>query len=273
MNWHKKATIARGSAWLFIAFVLLYLMLPTIIIATASVSSQETLAFPPVGLSMRWYERAISYPDFQSAFKNSLLISLGTSTLATALGTAYAYVLERHSFPGKKPITAMLLSPLVIPHFVMGLAVLILAVQLGYVRSFETVILVHVIIVVPFVVRSVLVSLRMIDTDIERAASSLGASPFTVFTHVTLPLLAPGVFGGWLFASILSFTEFSGSLFVSTQSTQPLPVAMFTYIRDFADPTMAALSTIVIGAVVILLVIAAKWFGLASIISVHDDAH
>jgi putative spermidine/putrescine transport system permease protein len=117
--------------------------------------------------------------------------------------------------------------------------------------------------------RSVLVSLRAVDPAVERAAASLGASPARVFWNIDVPLIAPGLFGGFLFAAILSMTEFSASLFMTAQNTQTLPVAMFNYTRDSADPSLAAISSILIVIVTILLVIATRWLGLARILSVQ----
>ena len=125
---------------------------------------------------------------------------------------------------------------------------LILAAQIGWMRSYALVIVCHVVLVLPFVLRSVYVSLRNLDQSFELAAASLGASPLRVLMTITLPLLLPGLVSGWLFAAILSFNEFTASLFVTAQRTQTLPVAMYNYVREFADPSMAALSVMYIVA-------------------------
>jgi len=273
MKWSTKAAIGRSAATALIGAILLYLSLPAVVVALTSFTETETLAFPPQGFTWRWHLKALAYPEFQRALQNSLLIALLTSIIATVVGTCFAYLLERHPFPGRRVMTSILLSPLVIPHFVIGFSCLVLMISLRVPRGIETIVLTHVIIVTPFVVRSVLVSIRALDAELEKAAASLGAPPLAVLRHVTLPLMAPGIFGGWLFATILSFTEFSGSLFVSSERTQPLPVAMYGYIRDYADPTVAALSTLFTVLIAILLLIAARWFGLANILSVHGNDH
>ena len=147
---------------------------------------------------------------------------------------------------------------------------LILASEVSLMRTFTLVVICHVILVLPFVMRAVYVSLKNIDPALERAAASLGASPFTVFMKIDLPLLAPGLAGGWLFAAILSFNEFTATLFVTGQRTQTLPVAMYTYVREYADPTMAALSSMLIAATVLFLVAANRWLGLERILSIEQ---
>jgi putative spermidine/putrescine transport system permease protein len=162
----------------------------------------------------------------------------------------------------------LLLAPLVVPHFTVGLGFLILAAQVGAMRSYVVVIVCHVVLVLPFVLRSVYISLRNLDRRLELAAESLGARPARVLFTVTLPLLVPGLVSGWLFAAILSFNEFTASLFVTSQRTQTLPVAMYNYVREYADPTMAAMSLIFIAVTATLLIIANAFFGLGKVLNV-----
>jgi len=133
------------------------------------------------------------------------------------------------------------------------------------------VILAHVVLVLPFVIRSVFVSLQNLDTRLELAAASLGAAPLRVLLTVTVPLLLPGLLSGWLFAAILSFNEFTATLFVASQATQTLPVAMYNYVREFADPTLAALSVIYIAVTATLLTLANACLGLGKILNVDAD--
>jgi putative spermidine/putrescine transport system permease protein len=185
------------------------------------------------------------------------------------VGTTFAFALDRYAFPLKRTIETVLLSSLVVPHFTIGLGFLILAAQIGWARGFIVVIACHVVLVLPFVLRSVYVSLRNLDQRLELAAASLGASPGRVLVTVTLPLLAPGLVGGWLLAAILSFNEFTASLFVTAQRTQTLPVAMYNYVREYADPSMAALSVMYILATATLLTLANAYLGLGKLLNVE----
>ncbi len=192
-----------------------------------------------------------------------------SSTIALVVGAAFAFVLDRYQFRLKRPIETLLLAPLVVPHFTVGLGFLILAAQVGATRGYGVVITCHVILVLPFVLRSVYISLRNLDGRIELAAASLGARPVRVLFTVTLPLLLPGLVTGWLFAAILSFNEFTASLFVTAQRTQTLPVAMYNYVREYADPTMAALSVIFIVVTATLLAVANAFLGLGKVLNVE----
>ncbi|MET0279163.1 MAG: ABC transporter permease, partial [Pseudorhodoplanes sp.] len=192
------------------------------------------------------------------------------SFLALIVGAAFAYVIDRYQFRGKAAIEALLLAPLVVPHFTVGLGMLILASQIGVARTYSLVIVCHVILVLPFVLRSVYISMRNLDQRLELAAASLGAQPRRVLWTVTLPLLMPGLVSGWLFAAILSFNEFTASLFVTTQRTQTLPVAMYNYVREYADPTMAAISVIFIVVTATLLALANSFLGLGKVLNVEQ---
>src|SRR5579859_7080095 len=183
----------------------------------------------------------------------------------------FAFVIDRYQFAFKRVIEGVLVSPLVIPHFTVGLGFLILAAQIGWSRGFAVVVACHVILVLPFVLRSVYVSLRNLDQSYELAAASLGATPLRVLLTVTVPLLLPGLVSGWLFAAILSFNEFTASLFVTGHRTQTLPVAMYNYVREYADPSMAALSVIYIVGIGIVLILANAVLGLGKVLSVEHD--
>jgi len=163
----------------------------------------------------------------------------------------------------------VLLSPLVVPHFTVGLGFLILAAQLGMARGYGVIVACHVVLVLPFVLRSVYISLRNLDPGLELAAASLGAPPHRVLTTVTVPLLVPGLVSGWMFAAILSFNEFTASLFVTVQRTQTLPVALYNYVREYADPSMAAISVMYIVVTATLLTLANVFLGLGKVLNVE----
>jgi len=247
-------------------------MLPVLrhqhVVALAAFNARAILAFPPEAWSWRWFAKAIAYDDFRAGFRNGLIVTAWASSIALVVGAGFAFALARYEFRFKHAIEAVLLSSLVVPHFTIGLGFLILAAQVGLTRSFTLVIACHVSLVLPFVLRSVYVSLRNLDHRLELAAASLGASPGRVIATITLPLLLPGLVGGWLLAAILSFNEFTASLFVTAQRTQTLPVAMYNYVREYADPSMAALSVMYIVATATLLAFANAYLGLGKILNV-----
>jgi putative spermidine/putrescine transport system permease protein len=249
--------------------ILVFLMLPAVVVALAAFNSKAILSFPPESWSWRWFAKAIAYDDFRSGFRNGLIVTGWASCIALVVGAAFAFALDRYEFRAKRALEAVLLSPLVVPHFTVGLGFLILAAQLGLARGFAVVVACHVVLVLPFVLRSVYISLRNLDPRLELAAESLGAPPHRVLLTVTLPLLAPGLVSGWLFAAILSFNEFTASLFVTGQRTQTLPVAMYNYVREYADPSMAAVSVIYIVITAALLTFANAFLGLGKVLNVE----
>jgi putative spermidine/putrescine transport system permease protein len=260
----------RFAARLLVAVLVGFMTLPTVVVILASFNPTAILSFPPAGLSLRWYVNALTYPQFQRAAVNSLVVTLASALLAVPFGTAAALALVRHPLRARGLWTSMLLSPLVIPGVAAGLGFLILAAKIGLLASRWVLIVAHVALVLPFVVRSVAVSVANLDPALERAAASLGAGPWRVFVRVTLPLLRPGLFAGLLFAVIVSINEFVVSLFISTRVTEILPVAMFTYVVNYTDPTMAALSTLFIVATVVAVFLADRFLDLSRVFQIGE---
>src|SRR2546423_2427651 len=254
---------ARATGVAVVVLLLAFLTLPSLVVIVVSFNPTALMAFPPHGLSLRWYENALTYPQFKRAPVNSLIVTAAATLLALPIGTAAALALVRHRVAARAVWAAALLSPVVVPGVAAGLGFLILAAGLGLLASRWVLIAVHVTLVLPFVIRSVSVSVANLDPALERAAASLGARPSRVFWRVTLPLLRPGLAAAALFAVIVSVNEFVVSLFVSTRVTEILPVAMFTYVVNYTDPTMAALSTLFIAATFVAVFAAERWLGLS----------
>src|SRR5262245_14357701 len=193
-----RSTFQRilGIAGVFAVLAILgFVLLPAAVVTLAAFNDKAILAFPAETWSWRWFAKALAYDDFRSGFRNGLIVTGWASSIALLVGTDFAFALDRYTFTLKLTIESVLLSSLVLPHFTIGLGFLILAAQIGWARGFAVVIACHVVLVLPFVLRSVYVSLRNLDRKLELAAASLGASPARVLVTVTLPLLAPGLVG------------------------------------------------------------------------------
>jgi putative spermidine/putrescine transport system permease protein len=252
-----------------VAALVAFMTLPTIVVIVVSFNPTAILSFPPSGFSLRWYANALTYPQFQRAAVNSLWVTLGAVALALPIGTAAALALERGRLRMPTLWATLLLSPLVVPGVAAGLGFLILAASLGMIRSRVVLIAAHVALVLPFVVRSVWVSVRNLDATLERAAASLGATPWRAFRRVTVPLLRPGLFAALLFAVVVSVNEFVVSLFISNRVTEILPVAMYSYVVNYTDPTIAAMSTLFITATFALVWLADRFVGLGRVFLHH----
>lgn len=260
--------VGRWAGWLAVAGLVAFLTFPTLVVVVASFNDTAILSFPPQGYSLRWYINALTYPQFQRAALNSLLVTVTSAALVLPLGTASVLALERSRLRGRAFWAAALLSPLIIPGVVSGLGLLILGAALGLLQSRWILIFAHLVMVLPFVLRSIWVSVANLDPNLERAAASLGASPWRVFWWVTLPLLRPGLFAALLFAVIISLNEFVVSLFISTRLTEILPVAMFTYVVNYTDPTIAALSTLFILGTFVSVFLADRLLDMSSIFQI-----
>ena len=250
---------------LAVVAILAFMTVPTAVVIAVSFNPTAILSFPPAGVSLRWYANVLTYPQFQRAAVNSLVVTGVAVAVALPIGTLAALALARGRLRGRSLWAAVLLSPLVVPGVAAGLGFLILAAALGLLRSRSVLIAAHVALVLPFVVRSVWVSVRNLDPALERAAASLGATPWRAFRRVTLPLLRPGLFAGLLFAIVVSLNEFVVSLFISNRVTEILPVAMFTYVVNYTDPTIAALSSLFIAATFLVVWLADRYLNLGRV--------
>ncbi|MEN3113508.1 ABC transporter permease [Uliginosibacterium paludis] len=242
----------------FCGLVLLFLMLPVLVIAPLSFNADSFLLYPMSGFSLRWYDEIISSPTWRQAFVNSCIVSPFATLLAMALGTPAAVGLSRIDFPGKALLTSILISPMVVPVVIVGVATYLVFAPVGLAGSYPGLILVHAALGVPFVVTTVSATLEGFDYNLVRAAASLGANPLTTFFRVTLPLVAPGVISGGLFAFGTSFDEVVVTLFLAGPEQTTLPRQMFAGIRENISPAIAAVATIMT-LLSTLMLIALEW--------------
>lgn len=256
---------------LLIVAILGFILMPSIVVAISAFDARQIQVFPPQEFSTRWFANAIEHRDFRVGVVNSLYVMLWTSTLALLTGLGFVLALNRYEFQFKRTLEMILMAPLVVPHFTVGLGILILVAQANLSLGFSALVFCHLVLVLPYVIRSIYVSFKNLDPRYELAAASLGASPRRVLGTVTIPLLIPGMVGGWLFAAILSFNEFTGSLFITNRTTQTLPVAMYSYVREYADPTLAAIAVIYLVITGVLLVVANYYLGLGKMLNVEKS--
>jgi putative spermidine/putrescine transport system permease protein len=232
----------RGLAVL----TLLYLILPVLAIVPLSFSSSTFLVYPIPGWSLRWYENLIGSDEWRMAAKNSFIVAPSATVVATILGTLAAIGLSKANFRGKGLIMAILISPMIVPVVVVGVGMYLFFAPLGLANTYIGLILAHASLGVPFVVTTVAATLQGFNYNLVRASLSLGANPVNTFFRITLPIIAPGVISGALFAFATSFDEVVVTLFLAGAEQTTLPRQMFTGIRENISPTIAALATILI---------------------------
>lgn len=228
------------------AAVLLFLLLPIFVIIPLSFSASAFLTYPIEAWSLKWWIEMANSPDWMRAFKNSFIVAPAATAIATVLGTAAAMGLARAQFWGKGLLTALLIAPMVVPIVVVGLGCYLFFAKLGLNDSYLGLILVHAALGAPFVLTTVLATLQHFNTNLLRASANLGAGPLYTFWHITLPLIAPGVLSGALFAFATSFDEVVVTLFLAGPEQTTLPRQMFTGIRENISPTIAAVATLLI---------------------------
>ncbi|GAU86286.1 ABC transporter permease [Bosea sp. BIWAKO-01] len=234
---------------------LAYLALPLVVLVGASLTTTSFLAFPPQGLTLAWYGKMLGDPSYVSAFMTSTLLAVAATIVAVVLAVPAAIAIARYRFPGRRLLSEILMSPLILPHVVLGAALLQYGSAIGLVRSFTALLVGHVVIIMPFVLRAVLPQLSDEQRSLEEASADLGARPLTTFFLVTLPQIRSGLVSGAIFAFIASFINVELSIFNTTAELTTIPVKLFNYVQYTIDPTIAAVSglTIIVAAIVIVL--------------------
>jgi putative spermidine/putrescine transport system permease protein len=254
----RNGPIALAFHALFIAFILA----PIVIVCVVAFTPEGYLSLPTSGFSLRWFRAIADYPEFVRAFRDSLWLAALSSTIAVLFAVPAALAVARYRFTGREAVLAFFMSPLMIPHVVLGIAFLRFFTTIGIGGTFAGLMLSHIVIVMPFALRLVLAASTGMDRAIEHAAISLGASPFTLFRRVTLPLILPGVVSGWVLAFITSFDEVTMTVFIASPSTTTLPVRMFLYIQDNIDPLVTSVSAALIFLTAIVMIILDRLYGL-----------
>lgn len=226
--------------------ILVFLVLPILVIVPLSFSESSLLLYPIPAFSLKWYQALFASDDWIRAARNSFIVAPSATVIATILGTLAAVGLHNSNFFGKSLLMAVLISPMIVPLVVVGVGIYLFFAPYGLTSSYTGLILAHAALGAPFVVTTVMATLQGFNQNLVRAAYSLGASPLRAFFTITLPIIAPGVIAGALFAFATSFDEVVITLFLAGPEQVTLPRQMFTGIRENISPIIAAVATILI---------------------------
>jgi ABC-type spermidine/putrescine transport system permease subunit II len=256
-TWVLRTLLITGNV-----VVYAILLFPLLIVVTISFTSGAGVDFPPPGLSLRWFQYIAHRPEFVSGTINSLVLAVVATMLALALGILASLAMVRYQFRGKAVLEALFLAPLVVPSLIIGVALLYFFSTIGFIDSFQRLVLAHLILTVPYTIRSVSATLYGLDPSYEEASRVMGAGRLRTFRKVLLPMLRPGIVVAALFAFIVSFDNFNASIFLISGNTVTLPVRIFTYLGFQFDPSIAAISTVLLVATVAVLAIAERTIGL-----------
>lgn len=258
--WRRPATetqVTHGQrVWLYAVgvLVLLFLVLPTLLVIPMSFSASQYLEFPPREWSLRWYRSYFASASWMQATATSLQAAVLTVVVATPLGTMAAYGLFLARLRIAPLLSALLLAPIVVPVILVGIGVFYAYVKLKLVNTLLGLVLAHSMLAIPVVMMVVNAALKTYDMNQERVARSLGATRWQAFRLVTLPQIRFSVLTGAVLAFLTSFDEIIVSLFVSGGANSTLTRNMFNALRDQVDPTIAAISTLIIAVTTLLLV-------------------
>ena len=234
--------------------VFFFLILPILVVIPLSFGSADYLQFPPTGFSLRWYDAFLSAPKWVTGLIHSIEIAIVATVAALILGTLAAFGIIKLKGGVRSTFYTFFISPMVIPAIVMAVAAYFFFARIGILRTVPSLMITHTVIGIPYVITNVVAALQGYDRTLERAAASMGANPIVTFLKVTLPCIRPGMFSGALFAFVTSFDEVIISKFIAPTGYKTLPVLMFENIKNEYSPILAAIATVFILIVSIILV-------------------
>ena len=242
------------------ALIFFFLIAPILVIIPLSFNAEDFFTFTPGMLafkaeaySLKHYEDFLTNPDWQQALRNSVQIAPVATILSVSLGTLAAIGLSQPHVPFRRPIMAILISPMIVPLIISAAGMYFFYSRIGLQGTYSGVVLAHAALGIPFVIITVTATLVGFDQSLTRASASLGADPVRTFFKVQMPLILPGVISGGLFAFITSFDEVVVVLFVGSAGQKTLPWQMFTGLREQISPTILAVATILVAISILLL--------------------
>ena len=261
----RQVPLGRYAYLAFCALVFLFLVAPILVIVPLSFNAEPyftftegMLRFDGEAYSLRWYREIVENEEWRRSLVNSLTIGISATALATVLGTLAALGLANAHMPARRLVTGLLISPMVTPVIISAAGMFFFYSSIGLGQTHLGLILAHTALGIPFVVITVTATLASFDNNLTRAAASLGAGPVRTFRKVQLPLIAPGVLSGGLFAFATSFDEVVVVLFMAGVEQRTIPRQMWAGIREQISPAILAVATFLIGFAVLLL-FAVEW--------------
>jgi putative spermidine/putrescine transport system permease protein len=254
-------------ALVFHTLFVIVMLAPIVVVCWVAFTPEGFLSIPITNFSLRWFKALADYPEFMHAFGISLWLGALSSFVSLLFAVPAALAISRYRFRGRDALSALFLSPLMIPHVVLGIAFLRFFTSIGIGGTFSALVLAHVIVVFPFALRLTLAAAAGTDRSVEMAAISLGADGWTMFRRVTLPSILPGVISGWMLAFIQSFDDLTMTVFLASPGTETLPVRMFLYIQDNIDPLVTSVSASVIAITMTVLILLDRFYGLDRVLT------
>jgi len=259
----------RLVTWAAMAFVLaiaLYMLIPIAVVVASSLSSSQFLVFPPPGLSLRWYGEILNSEAYLAAGWTSVKLALITVVVALGLGTPAAIALTRFRFAGRDAIGSIFLSPLILPSLIFAIGLLMVFSRYGDGPSFTGLVIGHVVITLPYVIRTVSANLVDLDPNLDEAARVMGARWWQRYFLVILPQCRTGMAAGAFFVFNISFDDAVIALFMRAPGVETLPMRIYSTLEFSPDPSVAAVSAVMIALTILLVLLLDRVFGLSKIV-------
>lgn len=263
MNTRPYSRLVPISAGL----VLLFLIVPTMVIIYSSFSPSSRISFPPQAVTLKWFFNFFENDQFRGALLNSLGVTALVTPLTLAIAVPASLAIVRREFPGRDLLSALALSPLAVPGVVIGVALLNFFSWAGLYTGFWKISIALVIITLPFAIRALVATLEGLDLSLEEASRNLGAGRLRTFFHITLPQLRSGMLAGGIFVFVEAIDNFSTVVFLTDMQTNVLSVQAYGYIRDFNDPTVSAMATILIVQSIVLVLLLQRFAGFEKVLA------
>ncbi len=254
--------LAPIGVFIFVTLIIAFIILPIAAVAIVSFGESPFLVFPPTALTGRWYAEIFTRPEWISSISASIQLAAVVTVLSLIIGSLTAISLHQNQFPGREALTALFLSPLLIPGILIGISLLTLSALVGLRGRYELLVAGHIVVTIPYVIRMVLASLPGAAQSLQEAALTLGADHLTAMLRITVPLIRPGLISGGIFAFITSFDNVSISLFLTRPATITLPVRILSALGYSWDPSIAAVSTFSVLMGLALMLLLARTAGL-----------
>jgi len=254
--------VGFGTVWLLRIAAFALLFTPILLVILLSFNAGSFTSIPPQSYSLRWYRNIFARQEFVGSFFTSLTVAAIATPLSVLLGTMSAYTLWKRPTRWRPVLESVLMSPVLLPLVVTGLALLVFFNRAHFYAGIASIAIAHVIITYPYSFRAVLAALSRYDRQLDEAAASLRVRPFASFIHVTLPMIRPGLFAGALFAFVMSFDDFATTIFLITPDTKTLPIAIYQYMEFNLDPTVSAVSSLLVLAAVLGVLLIERTIGM-----------
>jgi ABC-type spermidine/putrescine transport system permease subunit II len=251
-----RTECGRLGLWVFSSLIIIFLIAPILVVIIVSFNDTTLFELPPVRWSLRWYSTLLASREWREAFWLSLWVAVAVTALALILGVPAGYALARSEFSGRRLLEFVLVSPMIVPVIVLALALYALFARLGLIGTPAGLLLAHTVLAMPVVIVIVGAAFRRFDVGIELAARSCGASFLRAFWSISLPSVRPALISAGAFAFLTSFDEVVLALFLGGPGATTLPKRIWEAVKFELDPSLTAISTLLVGLTLIALLVA-----------------